>query len=95
MHKLNLEHRQGFINRHINGLPKLECAINILVEYPSHEQLISCVWLPFDESIYSETEIKPSKGYLGTARSIEQYVGIGFHAWEQNNYEFVYYILDK
>jgi len=32
------------------------------------------------------------EGYLGTVKVIEgRYVGIGFHAWEQNNSEFIWY----
>ena len=36
----------------------------------------------------------PGVGYLGTARVISgKHKDIGFHAWEQNDYEFVYYSL--
>ena len=34
----------------------------------------------------------PCEGYLGTAKVIEgRYTGIGFHAWEQNDSEFIFH----
>jgi hypothetical protein len=36
--------------------------------------------------------LEQDEGYLGTAKVIKgRYVGIGFHAWEQNNSEFIWY----
>lgn len=47
------------------------------------------IYLSFDKSNYSK-ENMPSKGYLGTAKIDEgMYKGVGFHAWEQNNSEFI------
>jgi hypothetical protein len=87
----NLQQRDGFINRHTNGLPDHKCAIRIIVSDVSGEDIFLCEWNPFDKSQYSETDM-PSEGYLGTARVIfGRYSGIGHHAWEQNNSEFIWY----
>lgn len=51
-----------------------------------------CEWLPFNcEPILGDDNIK-SNGYLGTAKVIDDtFNGIGFHAWENNDSEFIYY----
>jgi hypothetical protein len=85
--------QRRFINRHTHGLPKEKCTIEIITGYTNNEAIYLCEWLPFDKSENTETSM-PAEGYLGTAKVIGgNYDGIGFHAWEQNNSEFVWYVL--
>jgi hypothetical protein len=87
----NLEEREGFINRHTNGLPKEKCVMRVVVKDVDREYIHLCQWEPFDKSKHTKNNM-PSEGYLGTVKVIEgKYTGIGFHAWEQNNSEFVFY----
>lgn len=52
-------------------------------------------WVPFDRKQYTEINM-PHEWYLGTAKAIEgMYTGVGFHAWNQNDSEFVYYKIIK
>lgn len=89
----NLEQREGFVNRHTSGLPDKKCTMTVCTEDVSGKHNYLCEWTPFDKSQYNEVNM-PSEGYLGTAEVIEgEYKGIGFHAWMQNNSEFVYYQL--
>ena len=46
-----------------------------------------CDWFPRTETS------KADKGYLGTARTVEQSVHTGYHAWEQNDSEFRFFCL--
>lgn len=83
--------RKGFKNRHIEGLPKENCIIKIIYNDFQGDCEMLCEWKPFNKSDYTKEDM-PSNGYLGTARKIvKPFKGIGFHAWEQNNSEFVYY----
>ena len=106
--KMNLEQRsildkfnakpynwQGnLINRHEKGMPLNECKIIIVYHDHSGTQLIPCDWHPFNPDNYSDENI-PAKGYLGTAeKNTGEHKGIGFHAWEQNDYEFTEYYID-
>lgn len=87
----NLEQRNGFLNRHTNGLPNKTTKIKVVIKDFDGEHIYLCVWKPFDKNQYLKYNM-PTDGYLGTAKVIEgKYAGIGFHAWEQNNYEFVWY----
>lgn len=87
----NSEQREGFLNRHTNGLPDKSCAMRVITKDVDGEHIYLCEWEPFDKSQYNESNMT-SEGYLGTVRVIEgKYKGIGFHAWEQNNSEFVWY----
>jgi hypothetical protein len=87
----NLEQREGFVNRHTNGLPKEKCAMKVITKDVDGEHIYLCEWKPFDKNQYSK-ENMPDDGYLGTVKVIQgRYTGIGFHAWEQNNSEFVWY----
>lgn len=89
----NVKQRKGFINRHIDGLPKKIVTIKVVTEDYDGEHIDTCEWKPFDPKNYVGIQM-PGEGYLGTATVIEgQYPGIGFHAWEQNNSEFVYYAI--
>jgi len=90
---INLEQKEGFLNRHKNSLPKEKCIIRVVVLDVEGEHIYLCEWKPFDESQYTETNIL-AKGYLGTAKVIEgKQTGISFHAWEQNNNEFIWYAI--
>lgn len=74
------EKKEGFLNRHLDGLPKE--TINIIILNDNIELL--CEWIPCIKN----------NGYLGTSTVIKgKYKGIGFHAWEQNELEFIYYKL--
>ena len=79
--------KEGFVNRHTHGLPDKITTLRIV----DGENVYLCEWKPFDKNHYSK-ENMPAEGYLGTAEVIEGgFKGIGFHAWEQNNSEFVWY----
>lgn len=92
----NLEEREGFKNRHINGLPDKVCTIKIIKQEVDSDRRAGeheyvCQWKPYNPDNYNE-HIMPSKGYLGTAKVIEGIsTGIGFHAWNQNDHEFIYW----
>lgn len=87
----NLQHRQGFKNRHTDGLPNRVCPIYIVKEDEDGEHLYLCEWTPYNPDNYAPND-QPAPGYLGTAKVIfGRYKGIGFHCWEQNDYEFIYY----
>ena len=87
----NLEQKEGFINRHINGLPNKITTMEVVIKDINGEHIYLCKWKPFKKYQYSK-ENMPDDGYLGTAKVIKgTYKGIGFHAWEQNNSEFVWY----
>ena len=87
----NLEKRNGYKNRHIDGLPTEKVSMKVVTNDVEGEHIMLCSWKPFNEEEYTKNKI-PADGYLGTATVIEgQFNGIGFHAWEQNNSEFVYY----
>lgn len=87
----NMEQKENFLDRHINNLPQKKCVIKIIHQDINGEQVYLCEWRPFDKSQYQANNM-PSEGYLGTAKVIEgKYTGIGFHAWKQNNSEFVLY----
>lgn len=73
---------KGFLNKHDNPLPDKQCIIEIIV----NDENYLCDWEPKDENTIAD------KGYIGTAKVISgKYKGIGFHAWEQNDYEFINY----
>jgi hypothetical protein len=89
----NLEQREGFVNRNTNGLPDKITTMRVVTKDVDGEHIYLCEWKPFDKSQYSK-ENMPADGYLGTVNVIEgRYTGIGFHAWEQNNSEFVWYAI--
>jgi hypothetical protein len=87
----NLEQREGFVNRNTNGLPDKTTTMRVVTKDVDGEHIYLCEWKPFDKSQYSKENMR-GDGYLGTVKVIEgRYTGIGFHAWEQNNSEFVWY----
>jgi hypothetical protein len=87
----NLDHREGFLNRHVDGLPDQACVIKIVTQDFLGEEINFANWRPYKEGSYKGA-VKPAPGYLGTANWIGgPYDGIGFHAWEQSDSEFVWY----
>lgn len=87
----NLENREGYFNRHLDPLPNKSLEIEIITKDITGEFNYICLWQPFRKEFYSEKNL-PGKGYLGTAKIVEgMFKGIGFHAWEQNDSEFIYY----
>lgn len=88
---INLSKRRGFKNRHIDGVPKHQCKMKVITNDVNGENVFLCEWNPFDKSKFNEYNM-PGKGYLGTVKIIEgTYKGLGFHAWKQNNSEFIWY----
>lgn len=86
-----LKQMEGFLNRHLHPLPVIQCKIQIVETGADGDNIYMCEWFPFDKNNYTDKDM-PGEGYLGTARVIEgDYPGIGFHAWEQNDYEFLLY----
>ena len=73
-----------YTNRKTSPLPNKDCIIRLKRDDEVHV----CKWIPFNPDNYT----MPSEGYLGTAGVIEgKWEGIGFHAWDQNESEFIYY----
>ncbi len=86
----NLKRRSGFLNRHKEALPSVKCAMKIVTNDIDGEHIYLCQWNPYNEAEWVAAYNK--WGYLGTCKVIEgKFAGIGFHAWEQNNSEFIYY----
>ena len=87
----NLEQKEGFSNRHTDGLPNKITTMRVVQKDADGEHIHLCEWHPIDRNQYSRNTM-PSEGYLGCAIVIEgKYKGIGFNAWQQNNSEFVWY----
>ncbi len=90
-----IENREGYLNRHLVPLPTKVCTIKIIVKDYSGEHATLCEWKPFEAQIYNGSEF-PADGYLGTAKELQGvFSGIGHHAWEQNDSEFIYYKIVK
>lgn len=95
IYRKNYTEIPGWLNRHTTPMPDKKCVISIITLDVSGEHEDICERKPFVKEEYSN-ENMPAEGYLGTATIIAgKYVGIGFHAWEQNNSEFVYYQILK
>jgi hypothetical protein len=78
-------------NRKVFSLPKEVLFMDIIKNDNDGFHIFTCSWNPYFEENYTE-ENRPSESYLGTASVITgQYKRIGFHVWEQNNSEFIYY----
>ncbi len=90
--ELNTTSRPGYINRHVDGLPKKERIIKIVYNDIDGEHIFLCKWHPFDPT-NPPTDVEHDRAYLGTARTLDRKINIGFHAWQPNNYEFIYYQL--
>lgn len=70
-------------DRRETALPKNDCAIEIWKD----GEWLPCSWHP--RTPKSEADA----GYLGTARTSHRPIQIGFHAWEKNEWEFIYFCL--
>lgn len=80
-----------FKNRHEVGMPTTECTIEIIYDDFDGRHFHTCTWTPFNPGEYTDDDM-PVPGYLGTANVMTgSYTGIGFHAWEQNDSEFIWY----
>lgn len=92
MNKKNLEPRKGWENRNVTPLPTEKCIIFVIKNDADGEHVFLCRWEPYKpEPNYSGYR---ADGYIGTAEIIGlKYQGIGFHVWNQNNDEFIYYKL--
>jgi len=87
----DMSDRPGYVNRHKAGLPVEEKIIVVLHKEGNIEEQRICLWKPFDPRLYTP-EDTPAEGYLGTAKVMDDsHKGIGFHAWSQNDSEFVFY----
>ena len=87
----NLEPREGYKNRHVDGMPDYGCDMYIVHKDTFEEMIFLCAWRPYDPNNYPVDD-QPSKGYLGSCKVISGNLrGIGFNAWEQNDHEFIYY----
>ncbi len=84
--------KQDYKNRKIEGLPKKKCKIEIIIESKIYgDEIFKCKWIPFNTDDYPKND-QPAKGFEGTAKIPSgKFEGIGFHAWEQNDAEFIYY----
>lgn len=82
----NLIDKDGYINRKIINLPREISIMNIIVSGIEEEKIYKCEWVP------SKNENLPDQGFLGTAVVISgEHKGNGYHAWDQNDSEFIYY----
>lgn len=87
----NLQPKEGYKNRHIDGVPDKETVIEVITKDIKGTHRDVCLWKPFNKDDYALKDM-PSAGYLGTAKvTIGRWEGIDFHAWQQNNSEFIYY----
>jgi hypothetical protein len=83
----------GYKNRHVDGLPAASCDICILAGGEEFRGR----WVPYSGSHSKRgADNLPYPGYLGTVKvDGGEYKGadthIGFHAWAQDDDEFVFY----
>jgi hypothetical protein len=68
-------------DRRETPLPKENCSLEIW----NDGEWVPCEWHP------RTVTTKAAAGYLGTARTTTRRIQIGFHAWEQNEWEFTHY----
>lgn len=91
LQEIDEKYERGYVSRFSKPLPEDPCTIAILKDELEGEQEYICEWKSAHAKRF-DSDVQPSEGYLGTAKVIEgPYKGIGFHAWEQNVYEFEYY----
>jgi len=91
----NLNARKDYKNRHLDGLPVDKAIVRIIRKDAGEdvERVLLCQWHSYKKEDYVKG-FQPHEGYLGTMRIVEEdYNGVGFNAWEQNNSEFIYYKL--
>lgn len=84
---INTEPKEGFKNRNTDPLPEEPTIMTIVVKDVDGENQVLCKWHPAEQN---------NRGFLGTANELrENGKGIGYHAWEANNSEFIYYSIPK
>lgn len=89
--KIITTEKEGFLNRHLSPLPDYPIKARIITKDIEGESVHVCEWKPFKKENYIGEKM-PSEGYLGTMVTIDPIgIRIGFHAWESNNSEFIYY----
>lgn len=86
----NFEDRKGWENRNIKPLPTEKCIIFIIKNDVDGESIHLCKWKPYNYEEHLQIR-KPSEVYLGSAKTIDRNINIGFSIWNQNNDEFIYY----
>ncbi|MGK0174063.1 MAG: hypothetical protein ACI9AT_000426 [Ulvibacter sp.] len=91
MTEKNLTIREGWDNRHNDGLPQSVVNMKIInIDYTG-ETIFLCEWTPFNADDYPRYKM-PSEGFLGSAKVISgDQKGSGFNVWKQNDSEFIYY----
>jgi len=84
--------KQTWLNRHETPLPDEECVIQIKLQgdpkIHGYPEVLTGNWVPFNPGDYG-VRAKLSEGYIGTFR--DNLTKLGFHAWQQNDSEFVEY----
>ncbi len=84
----------NWLNRHTTPLPLEECLILIKVIDIHGTYEIACKWKPYIREMDKRfPKDQPSKGYIGTARTIDLDYNIGYNVWKQNDSEFTEYKL--
>lgn len=72
-------------------MPDNVCKMEIVVTELGKDRKVKVEWHPFEKANYNEGKM-PSTGYLGTAyETTERGIKIGYHAWRQNDSEFIYF----
>jgi len=80
--------KKGFLNRHVDGMPKKRCKIKILYEDLDGDMILDCIWDPYKKK--SETQkTKTDETYLGIIKSLD--FDPWFEVFSTNNDKFVYY----
>ena len=84
--------KQTWLNRHETSLPDEVCVIQIKLQgdpkIHGYPEVLTGFWIPRDPEEYREGAL-PHGGFLGTFR--DNLTKLGFHAWQQNDSEFVEY----
>jgi hypothetical protein len=73
------------LDRFQTPLPTHKCAIHIFKD----QEWIACEWNP------RTPETQTDESYLGTARTVNRPIQIGFHAWAKNEHEFRYFCISE
>ena len=82
--KLDLSKKEGYMNRHVDGMPRVTKNTTITVMIEGIERDMDCLWIP--------SQNIGKHDYIGTAIvNSGEYAGLGFNAWTTTNDEFVHY----
>lgn len=79
--KKRIKQRKGFLNRHIDGMPKKKSNIKILYEDIDGDMILDCIWEPDNDDVAILGIIKDSNS------------GSEFEISKKNNHKFIYYKL--